>query len=55
VTLALGDKKVTIDSVIVQLQKISPGEKLYGNIGQDFIKNFKELIYNFKEMYVKGN
>jgi predicted aspartyl protease len=53
VTLALGDKQVRIDSVVVQMKKISPGEKLYGNIGQDFTKNFKELVYNFKDMYVK--
>jgi len=53
--LTLGNKTVTVDSIDVLQQKITPDEKFYGNIGQDFTKNFNEIIYNFKYMYIKGN
>ncbi|HWB91934.1 MAG TPA: pepsin/retropepsin-like aspartic protease family protein [Puia sp.] len=53
--LSLGNKTVAVDSVSVLTEKIWPGEKLYGNIGQDFIKQFNELTIDFKYMYVTGN
>ena len=52
--LAIGSKTVAVDSVSVLIKPISPGEKFYGNIGQDFTSKFNELIYNFKYMYIKG-
>jgi hypothetical protein len=55
INLTLGNKTVTVDSVDVLQQKIVPDERFYGNIGQDFTKNFNEIIYNFKYMYIKGN
>jgi hypothetical protein len=55
VNLAVGDKTVTVDSVSVLTSKITPDEKLYGNIGQDFTNKFNKVIYNFKYMYMKGN
>jgi len=54
VELTAGDKTVTIDSVSVLNTRITPDEKLYGNIGQDFTNKFNEVIYNFKYMYMKG-
>ena len=53
-TLGLGGKNVTIDSVSVLTKTISPGEKFYGNIGQDFLNKFNEIVYNFKYMYFDG-
>jgi len=50
----LGNKTVTVDSVSVLTKKITPDEKLYGNIGQDFTNKFSEIIYNFNYMYIKG-
>jgi hypothetical protein len=52
--LALGQKTVTVDSVSVLTDKIFPGEKLYGNIGRDFMNQFDEIIFNFRDMYVRG-
>ncbi|MGN6395068.1 MAG: aspartyl protease family protein [Mucilaginibacter sp.] len=52
--LGVGGKTVVIDSVSVLTKPIYPGEKFYGNIGQDFTSKFSELIYNFKFMYIKG-
>ena len=46
---------MTIDSVDVFTQKIYDGEKFYGNLGQDFIAKFKELILNFGYMYIDAN
>jgi hypothetical protein len=52
--LLLGDKKVTVDSVDVLMQKIFPKERFYGNLGQDFAGKFNEIIFNFKYMYIKA-
>ena len=54
VSLTTGGQTVTVDSISVLDTKISPDEKLYGNIGQDFTNKFNEVIYNFKYMYMKG-
>jgi len=51
----LENKKITIDSVAVHTEKIYPGEKYYGNIGQDFAGKFNELILNFIDMYISAN
>ena len=53
--LALNNKTVAVDSVSIFPQKISPGEKLYGNIGQDFMRQFSKMTFNFRDMYVTGN
>jgi nicotinic acid mononucleotide adenylyltransferase len=52
--LSLASKTVTIDSVSVLTEKITPQERFYGNIGQDFMHQFKEFTFNFRYMYVKG-
>jgi len=52
--LGIGGKTIAVDSVSVLTKPISPGEKFYGNIGQDFTGKFSELVYNFKYMYIKG-
>lgn len=52
--LAIGSKTVTVDSVSVLTKVIYPGEKFYGNIGQDFLNKFNEITYNFKDMYFEG-
>jgi len=52
--LTLGNKTVTIDSVSVLTKKIYPKEKFYGNLGQDLMRQFNEMVFNFKYMYVKG-
>ncbi|WP_431210953.1 aspartyl protease family protein [Puia sp. P3] len=54
IRLTLGKKTVAVDSVSVLTDKIFPGEKLYGNIGRDFMNQFDELIFNFRDMYVRG-
>ena len=52
--LKMGNKEVVLDSVDILTQKIFPGEKFYGNIGNDFTSQFNELVLNFDYMYVKG-
>lgn len=41
-------------SVDVLKEKIYPDEKYFGNIGQDFISKFSEIILNFNSMYIDG-
>lgn len=51
--LHVGDKKVTLHQIKVQTRPASgTKEKCYGNIGQDFIRNFGEMTLNFEHMYV---
>ncbi|HTI91800.1 MAG TPA: retropepsin-like aspartic protease [Puia sp.] len=52
--LELGPRAITIDSVSVLTEKISDAERFYGNVGQDFMRQFKEMTLNFRDMYVKG-
>jgi hypothetical protein len=52
--LYLGDNKTVLDSVDVLKEKIFPDEKYYGNLGQDFISKFSEIILNFTSMYIDG-
>ena len=54
VSLSLAGRTVAIDSVSVLTKIMVPGEKLYGNIGQDLTNQFSEFIYNFQYMYVQG-
>ncbi len=54
-SLKIGDKTVTIDSVDIFTKKIFPDEILYGNIGNDFASQFTDLVLNFDKMYIKGN
>jgi hypothetical protein len=42
--LTLGNKTVAVDSISVLTKPIAPGEKFYGNVGQDI-----------QDMYIKGN
>lgn len=54
VNFFLGNRKAVLENVDILTEKISPGEMFYGNIGQDFVRLFPELILNFKDMYVEG-
>jgi hypothetical protein len=51
--LQLGESLAVLDSVSVMTRKIYPQEKFYGNLGQDLIAGFRELILNFQDMYVE--
>jgi hypothetical protein len=50
--LYLGKNKIVLDSVDVLMEKIYADEKYYGNVGQDFISKFSEIILNFDSMYI---
>jgi hypothetical protein len=52
--LTLGQRSVIVDSVSIFTARIFPGEKIFGNIGQDFMKQFEEITLNFSDMYVRG-
>lgn len=46
------EKEVALDSVPVLKDKISH-EMVYGNIGQDIIRQFKTMTINFDKMFIK--
>lgn len=46
------EKDVVLDSVPVLKDKIS-NEMVYGNIGQDIIRQFKTMTINFDKMFIK--
>jgi hypothetical protein len=46
------DKDVVLDSVPVLKDKIT-NEVVYGNIGQDIIRQFKTMTINFDKMFIK--
>lgn len=51
--LTIGSKAVTLPKVAVHIDPISNSiEKFYGNLGQDIIAQFPEMILNFESMYL---
>jgi len=54
--LYIGDKKATLPSIDVLTKQIkSTKEQVYGNLGQDLIRQFDEMVINFESMYVEFN
>jgi predicted aspartyl protease len=49
-SLSIANKNIILRKVNVFTQKLSPQERFYGNLGQDFINNFDKLVLNFKAM-----
>lgn len=50
----INNKKVNVDNVDLYTEDINPeSEMLYGNIGQDLIRNFKKITINFRQMFIK--
>lgn len=53
-TTSIGDQSVTLKDVFVLKEPLKESEEFYyGNIGQDFIKKFDEMILNFEYMYIR--
>ncbi len=48
----INGKKVTLNGVQVLTEKLKPDETVYGNIGQDLIKQFSSMTINFEKMYI---
>ncbi len=52
----LGKYKIALDKVNLDTDEIDVyGPNNYGNIGQDFFKNYKEVIISFKGNYIELN
>ena len=51
--LTIGSKTATLKQVAVHKDPIpNLNERFYGNLGQDLVSQFKEMIINFEDMYV---
>ena len=52
VSLKIGDKKIGLKDVAIHTAPTFKGQKYNGNIGQDVIEQFDEMILNFEYMYL---
>ncbi len=52
INLTIGEKKLELGEVAVRTNPTFKGQKYNGNIGQDVIKQFNEMILNFESMYL---
>ena len=51
--IKVGSKNITLKQVSVHKDPIpNLNEKFYGNLGQDAMTQFPEMVLNFEEMYV---
>lgn len=46
-------RKLTLDNVQVLIDKIKDEENVYGNIGQDLIRQFDVMTLNFEQMFIR--
>lgn len=51
--LFIGDKKATLNNVYVHKDYNDTFKDVYGNLGQDLIKQFDKMTLNFESMYLK--
>ena len=51
--LHIGDKRATFNDINISTQAPYANQKYYGNLGQDLISQFPEMIVNFENMYVE--
>jgi Aspartyl protease len=52
VDLSISDRKVVLTEVGVRTTPAFKGQRYYGNLGQDVIRQFDEMVLNFVSMYV---
>jgi hypothetical protein len=52
VNLAIGNNQFVLRQISVRTMPTYKGQKYYGNIGQDLIQQFDEMVLNFEDMYV---
>jgi len=52
VNLKIGEKKIQLKDVAVHTNPTFKGQRYNGNIGQDVIRQFDEMILNFNSMYL---
>lgn len=51
--LSVGGSAVLLDDVKVFAEEIELHKYIYGNLGQDYMGNFDEMILNFQNMYIE--
>lgn len=52
-SLRILDKTVELKDIQMVKDKIKPDETVYGNIGQDVIRQFDKMTINFDQMYIR--
>jgi hypothetical protein len=51
VALSTVQKAITLDHINVLTDRVNNSHGHYGNLGQDFMRRFSEVVFNFREMY----
>ena len=51
-TFNIFDKEVKLEQISLLKEKIKENETVYGNIGQDIIKQFEKMTINFNHMFI---
>jgi len=46
-------KEVTLENIQLLKEKVNETETVYGNIGQDLIRQFNKMTINFSHMFIK--
>lgn len=52
-TFTMADTPVTLEKIPLLIEKIKDQESVYGNIGQDLIRQFDTMIINFDQMFIQ--
>jgi hypothetical protein len=50
--MVIGENQIGLKEIAVRTEPTFEGQRFNGNIGQDVIKQFDEMIINFKSMYL---
>jgi len=53
IELTIGDRRVVLRDVSVRTVPAFKGQRYYGNLGQDLIRQFDEMVLNFDSMFVR--
>lgn len=49
----ISGKKIGVDNIFLLINKTAKEGNIYGNVGQDLIRQFKTMKLNFKEMFIR--
>ncbi|WP_268224700.1 hypothetical protein [Sinomicrobium oceani] len=52
-TPEIGQKQISMDSVIVLREALKKDNPYLGNIGQDLMAKFEKVTFNFEDMFIR--
>ncbi|UGU14935.1 retropepsin-like domain-containing protein [Sinomicrobium kalidii] len=52
-TPEIGNREIRMDSIMVLKEPLKPDNHYLGNLGQDLMKKFNRVTFNFKDMFIR--